>query len=212
MHKTRQDIDSMDKVYRLNLINSLSGVKPANLIGTRSTEGYENLAIISSVVHIGSNPPLLGFFVRPHQQVKRHTFVNLQESGEYSINHLPHQFSEQGHWTSAKFTAEESEFEYCGFSPEYIQGFSAPFVKSARVKIGLQFRQAIPIEINDTTLVIGEICHVVVDDDLVDAQGCINLERSDSAGISGVSSYYRLEKVADHPYARRDRLPESIKA
>jgi hypothetical protein len=35
MYLSKQDIQSMQKVERLNLINSLSGVKPANLIGTK---------------------------------------------------------------------------------------------------------------------------------------------------------------------------------
>ena len=63
----------MQKVERLNLINSLSGVKPANLIGTKDQNGNENLAIFSSVVHLGSNPALLGFILRPQGEVRRHT-------------------------------------------------------------------------------------------------------------------------------------------
>ena len=41
----QEDIKKMDRIYRLNLINSLSGIKPANLIGTRSNSGINNLAI-----------------------------------------------------------------------------------------------------------------------------------------------------------------------
>ena len=53
------DIFNLDKVKRLKLINSITGVKPANLIGTRSSDGITNLAIFSSIVHLGSNPPLI---------------------------------------------------------------------------------------------------------------------------------------------------------
>ena len=55
----------MDKISRLNLINSITGVKPSNLIGTKSKDGFSNLAIFSSVVHLGSKPPLIGFITRP---------------------------------------------------------------------------------------------------------------------------------------------------
>ena len=54
------DIKSMSKIFRLNLINSITGIKPANLIGTKSKDNLENLAIFSSVVHLGSNHALLG--------------------------------------------------------------------------------------------------------------------------------------------------------
>ncbi|AHC15664.1 flavin reductase family protein [Salinispira pacifica] len=211
MHINREEIDGLDRIFRLNLINSVTGIKPANLVGTRSLDGRENLAIISSVVHIGSNPPLIGFFVRPSQQTRRHSYINLRETGVYSINHLPSTMSRQGHWTSAKFGREESEFAYCGFTPEYIEGFPAPLVQESRIKIALEFRQAIPVSLNDTTLVIGEVIHLLADDELIGSQGALDLEQSGSAGISGVSGYYVLNKTAEYPYARREELPDTWK-
>ena len=64
MHFNEEEIEDLEKIYRVNLINSCSGYKAANLIGTVS-ENNNNLAIFSSLVHLGSNPPLLGFFLRP---------------------------------------------------------------------------------------------------------------------------------------------------
>ena len=52
---TNQDIDKLERYYRANLINSVTGYKPANLIGTINDEGITNVAIFSSVVHLGSN-------------------------------------------------------------------------------------------------------------------------------------------------------------
>ena len=43
LHFTASDIQSFEKSYRANLINSVSGFKPANLIGTRSAAGHTNL-------------------------------------------------------------------------------------------------------------------------------------------------------------------------
>ena len=39
---TRDDIDNLDKISRLNFINSITGYKPANLIGTISGDNKEN--------------------------------------------------------------------------------------------------------------------------------------------------------------------------
>ena len=66
-----KDLKEMDRVKRLKLINSISGIKSANLIGTKSLTGVTNLCIISSVTHIGSNPALIGFICRPNNKVKR---------------------------------------------------------------------------------------------------------------------------------------------
>ena len=70
-------IAEMDKIYRLNLINSITGYKSAQLIGTQNNAGATNLAVFSSVIHLGSNPPLIGFILRP-TTVPRHTFANLK--------------------------------------------------------------------------------------------------------------------------------------
>ena len=57
---TKKQIKELDRISRLKIINSVSGIKPANLIGTINSKKKTNLAVISSVVHLGSNPPLLG--------------------------------------------------------------------------------------------------------------------------------------------------------
>ena len=74
------DLDGLSKIYRLNLINSITGYKSANLIGTQSLNGKTNLAIFSSVIHLGSNPALIGFVLRP-TTVPRHTYSNLKATG-----------------------------------------------------------------------------------------------------------------------------------
>ena len=58
MKWTQADIRNEDRLRRLNLINSVTGIKPANLIGTISEAGVPNLAIFSSVFHLGTNPAL----------------------------------------------------------------------------------------------------------------------------------------------------------
>ena len=40
------DIDQMDKIFRLNLINSCTGYKSANLIGTQSADGQNQFSCI----------------------------------------------------------------------------------------------------------------------------------------------------------------------
>ena len=102
-HFTSETLGALGKQERVNLINSISGYKPANLIGTISAAKKTNLAIFSSVVHLGTNPPLFGFITRPTTEVPRHTYENLKEIGVYTINHVHESFIEKAHYTSAKF-------------------------------------------------------------------------------------------------------------
>ncbi len=207
MHLTNSDIQNLNKIRRLNIINSITGIKPANLIGTISEEGGPNLAIISSVVHIGSNPPFIAFILRPGGEASRHTYRNIRENGLYTINHVHQSFIQKAHYTSAKFPFGVSEFEKVHLSEEYLEGFQPPFVKESLIKIGMEFREEVPIKVNDTMMIIGEVMHVFVPDDLLNEEGYINLEESGSAGISGLNTYYGFEKIGEFPYARVEEMP-----
>jgi len=60
-------INNLEHLYKINLINSCPEYKSAHIIATKSIENRTNVAIFSSITHIGSSPPMLGFFLR-HQQ------------------------------------------------------------------------------------------------------------------------------------------------
>ena len=82
-----ENLDSLNKIYRINLVNSITGYKSANLIGSISNKGAENLAIFSSITHLGSNPALLSLFVRPNV-VPRNTYKNIKEKKVFTVNHI----------------------------------------------------------------------------------------------------------------------------
>ncbi len=199
---TDSQLKDLDRIKRLNIINSLTGIKPANLIGTNNHNNQSNLAIFSSVVHLGSNPAILGFITRPSQEIPRHTLTNIIETQHYTINHVPTTMIKQAHQTAAKYPLEQSEFEACGFSQETINDFPAPFVKQAPIQIGLKLVEIVPIAINNTQMVIGQIQLLKLADELLNAEGYIDLELAGTAGISGLNSYYGLKFIESFPYAR----------
>ncbi len=204
---TKKQIRDLDRITRLKIINSVTGIKPANLIGTINAEGATNLAIFSSVVHLGSNPPLLAFVSRPRRKGFGHTFSNIEEIGQYTINHVHPEFIKNAHYTSAKFDTSVSEFERCDFSEEYYNDFKAPFIKESTFKMGMSFKEAIPIKANGTILIIGEIEYLLYPDDALIANE-IDLEQTNSVGISGLNSYYTLKKIDSFPYARVHEVPD----
>jgi len=204
---TKKDIKALDRVTRLKIINSVSGIKSANLIGTINNEGQTNLAIFSSVMHLGSDPALLGFIARPQTADVGHTIRNILENEVFTINHVHSEFIKNAHYTSAKFDSDISEFERCKLTEDYLNDFKAPFVKESNFKIGLRFKEAIDIKINGTTLVIGEIEKLCIPDNAF-INDDINLENTNSIGISGLNSYYELKKIESHPYVRLGDIPE----
>ncbi len=207
MTYTKEDIEKLDRIARLKIINSVTGIKPANLIGTINNRNETNLAIFSSVVHLGSNPALLGIICRPQTAEVGHTYRNIMETKVYTINHIHPEFIKNAHYTSAKFDAAISEFKRCNLSEENIPNFKAPFVKESSFKIGMRFKEALNIEQNGTILVIGEIEHLMLPDNCV-VDDDIDLELSNSVGISGLNSYYGLRKIEKHPFVRVHEVPK----
>lgn len=206
MKVNKNDIANMNRVKRLKLINSVTGIKPANLIATRNNNGETNVAIFSSVIHLGSNPPLLGFIMRPTDDVPRNTFNNIKETSLYTINHVHPGIIERAHYTSAKFSPEISEFDICNLTEQYIDPYKVPFVKESNFKMALELKETIEIAINNTILVIGEIIYLEVPDEAF-VNDDINLEASKTVGISGLNSYYELKHLNSFPYARVDEVP-----
>lgn len=208
MRLNKEDIFNTTRIKRLNLINSITGVKPANLVGTKSTSGHTNVAIFSSVVHLGSHPALLGFFMRPQHDVRRDTYENIINTNYYTINQIHPDFVAQAHYTSAKFDYQQSEFDKCQLEEEYMDHFYAPFVRQSRIKIGMKLEEVVPLSINKCSLVIGSIEQLEIDDIYVDKAGEINLESINAVGIGGLNQYYELKQLAKFPYARVNELPD----
>ncbi len=205
---SRQEIEEMSKIYRLNLVNSLSGIKPANLIGTISNERKTNLAIISSVIHLSSSPAVLGFMLRP-TSVPRHSYRNIHETKEFSINMVADNFTDKAHYTSAKFDSSESEFEKCGLTEQFYKDFKAPCVKESPIKILMKYEEEYHIQLSNTILMVGSVQAVHLPDVAVDESGIIDMEKLEVACISGLNTYYKVNKTASYPYARVGQFPEN---
>ncbi|MBN7815808.1 flavin reductase family protein [Algoriphagus pacificus] len=207
MQLKKEELEKLERKFRLNLINSISGIKPANLIGTKSPNQEENVAVFSSVVHLGSSPAQLGFIMRPQTEVPRDTYPNIMETGFYTINHISKSFIKKAHFTSAKLKKGESEFERMKLQPEYIADFYAPFVKESSVKIGMKHLESIPLP-NGCIFVIGSVELLVVPDQVINSLGQLDLESYDGVGISGLNSYYGLNLLETFPYVREDEIPD----
>lgn len=194
---------SWERFYRANFINSLSGFKSVNLVGTTNNSGQTNLAIFSSVVHIGSNPPLIGFINRP-RRAATHTLANIEATGVYTINQLHPSMIKQAHQTSAKYPEYVSEFNEVGLIPEYVAGISAPFVQESIVRYALTLADIIPITLNDTFLVIGKVIHVQVAEDLLSPDGFLALDKSGTVCSNGNDAYYKTQLIERFPYAKAE--------
>jgi len=205
MHYTRDQINDLEKIKKINLINSCSGYKSANLIGTISKEGITNVAVFSSVTHLGSNPPTLGFILRP-TTVPRDTYKNILESGVFTINHIFEDIIEDAHHTSAKYEEAISEFDITTLEDEYYNDCIAPFVKGSPVQMEMKFIEEYHIKSNNVIHIIAEIKNLYVKDDILNEDGFLDLAKGKVAAINGLDAYAIADNNTRFNYQRPKKL------
>ena len=204
------NILDFEQRYRATFINSLSGFKSVNLIGSKDRYNNENLAIFSSVVHIGATPPLIGLIVRP-DSVDRHTLTNILTTQSYTLNHINDNIFNKAHQTSARYPKEESEFEAVGLTPEYKNECFAPFVKESNVQIEMEFKEKIDLKINGTTLIIGQIKSIHLPLKAIQEDGFIDLEQLNTITCTGLDSYHKTQRINRLSYAKPNQNLKMIK-
>jgi flavin reductase (DIM6/NTAB) family NADH-FMN oxidoreductase RutF len=197
-------IQSWERFYRGNFINTLSGFKSASLIASLSADGIPNLAIFSNLVHLGADPALIGFINRP-RAASPHTLTNIEANGQYTINHIHSSFVAQAHQTSAKYPPDKSEFDTVGLRPLYRPSFPVPFVRESPVQYAMKLVEVVPIQHNQTFLVIGAVQEVWLEEGILQPDGFIDLQAANSVTSLGLDSYYETKKIARFDYAKQDK-------
>ena len=208
-HISSTEIMDMEKQERVHFINSLGGFKSVSLLGTTNNRGQTNLAIFSSIFHIGANPPLIAVVFRPSPP-ERDTLRNILETGFFTINHINENIYKQAHQTSARYDPDISEFDEVNLTPEYKKNFKAPFVKESNIQLGIEFKEKIEININNTTMIIGEIKEVYFPQNCLCKDGFLDLEKANTVTCSGLDSYHKTIKLDRLSYAKPNTTITSI--
>ena len=204
-----EEINALTKQERVHLINSLGGFKSVALIGTQNVQKQTNLAIFSSVVHLGAQPALIALIFRPSPP-ERNTLTNILQTGYYTINHINERIYRQAHQTSARYQDDISEFEVTGLNPEYKNDFLAPFVAESSIQIGLSFKEKIDLKINNTIMVIGAVEQIYYPENCQSKDGFINLELANTLTCSGLDSYHKTVQLDRLSYAKPDKEIHSL--
>ena len=197
----RPEIQKMGRIERLNLINSCTGYKSANLIATIDNAGQTNVAIFSSVTHLGSDPALIGFILRP-TTVPRHTYKNIKEYGYFSVNHITADQIAAAHHTSANYPEDVSEFDMTDLEAVYNGGCPVPFVKGSPVKLLCKYVNEYLIAENGCIHVIASIEAVFYEEGLLTADNWLQLDKGKVVTINGLDGYAQPLLLERFAYAR----------
>ena len=195
------EIMDLERFTRMNLLNTISGVKGAHLIGTLGHRGAPNLGVFSSIVHVGASPPLIGFILRP-LTVPRHTYHNIKAQGFFTLNSIQNGILAKAHQTSANYPEGVSEFDAVGLTPHYSDLHPAPYVQESALKIGLEWVEEYPIKANGTLFIVGKVVELIFPTSAMAPTGHIEHEQLDTMAVSGLDTYYQLGDKQQLAYAR----------
>jgi flavin reductase (DIM6/NTAB) family NADH-FMN oxidoreductase RutF len=198
---TKSDFQKLAKIPKINLINGCTGYKSANLLVTKSKDNVTNVAIFSSITHLGSEPALLGFILRP-ATVQRNTYQNIKENLYFTVNHVTAAMISDAHHTSASYDEFISEFDKTNLEEEYVDDIAIPFVKGSPVQLLCKYVNEYEIIENGTIHLIASIEQINVAENIIQKENWLRLDLENVVTVSGLDAYC-LPKVIDRfDYAR----------
>jgi flavin reductase (DIM6/NTAB) family NADH-FMN oxidoreductase RutF len=198
---TKEEFSKLNKIPRLNLINSCMGYKSANLIATKSVDGISNVAVFSSVTHLGSDPALLGFILRPNT-VPRDTYANIKATEYFTVNAISESMISAAHQSSAAYDASISEFDVTNLEEEYLDEIEIPFVKGSPVRLLCRYVNEYPINENNTIHIIASIEAIYYDSVLEREDKWLQLDKVNVVTINGLDGYALPQLLNRFEYAR----------
>jgi flavin reductase (DIM6/NTAB) family NADH-FMN oxidoreductase RutF len=196
-----EDILAMERFYRRDFMNTISGYRSCHLLGTLSYKKVPNLGLFNSITHVGATPPHLGFIMRP-LTVPRQTYHNIKAQGYFTLNQVTEELMHQAHQASAKYEPDHSEFEAVGLKPQYTSTHPAPYVTESPIKLGLELAEEHHIQANGSIFVIGKVVEVLIDEALIAEDGHIMLEKAGILSVAGLDSYYKPALIDRLDYPR----------
>jgi flavin reductase (DIM6/NTAB) family NADH-FMN oxidoreductase RutF len=166
--------------------------RPVGWISTQSPDGQDNVAPYSFVTPIAVDPPVLVFQAAPHQDgTAKDTARNVIETGEFVYNVVTEELVEQMN-ESARHV-DRSEFDLAGIERESAAEVTPPRVADAPAALECRLRETLDIE--DTTVIFGDVERIVVDDDYL-ADGLVDVDRLEENVIGHIidSEYTTLDR------------------
>ena len=92
-----------------------------------------------------------------------------------------------------------------------MEGVQVPFVKESSIKYLLSLKEIIPISLNATFLVIGQLEQVMIDPSFAPtADGFLHLDQAGSVCSNGLDAYYNTSLIDRFSYAKPGKPVEKL--
>lgn len=171
---------------------SLITPRPIAWVSTISSDGVPNLAPYSFFNGISAAPPSVVFSpVNRPDGSKKDTVVNIEANGEFVINVVSRKIAEKMNVTAGDYELDENEFEIAGLTQLPSQTVKPFRVGESAAHFECELLQIVnvgegPLAAN---LIIGQIKHLHIADEMLDDRGRVDPEKLDNVGRLGGAFY-----------------------
>jgi flavin reductase (DIM6/NTAB) family NADH-FMN oxidoreductase RutF len=209
------------RLHRL-LLGSIAP-RPIAFASTVDKNGNPNLSPFSCFNFFGVNPTTLIFSPsrRGRDNTTKHTFENLLEVPEVVINMVSFDIVQQMSLASTEYPKEVNEFIKAGLTPVESEKIRPFRIKESPVQFECKVRQIIETGTGAgaANLIICEIVLMHINENVLDANGEIDVDKIDLVGRLGGDYYVRTSGnskfAVPKPLQRQgigiDVLPDKIK-
>lgn len=151
-------------VYRL-LIGCVVP-RPIAWVSSVSEDRVANLAPFSFFMGVCGDPPTIAFSSGRREGNKKDTVINIEHTRDFVVNIVDDNLAEQMNLTSGEYAPDVDEFVLAGLTAAPSVKVQTPRVAEAPINLECRVAQIIPVGRGPHSLVLGEIVHFHVRDDL----------------------------------------------
>jgi len=156
------DPETVDQKAFYAVLNSVVVPRPIAWVSTISADGVLNLAPHSFFTVSCVRPPMVQFT----SVGRRDSLTNVEATGEFVVNFATEALFEQVNATGTRFPPEVDEFAAVGLTTEPSATVAVPRVAESPVAIECGLHTT--LELGDSTVVIGRVRHIAVDESVVE--------------------------------------------
>ncbi|MFP5351410.1 MAG: flavin reductase family protein [Actinomycetota bacterium] len=181
------DPSKVDKREAYFLLTSLVVPRPIAWVSTISREGIRNVAPHSYFNAISSQPLIVHFT----STGTKDSLVNARDTGEFVVNIVSRELTQQMNLTAANFEPHEDEFTWAKLASAPSKTVSAPRVAAA--KAAMECKVVKIVELGNGSMVFGEVQLILVDESVM-RDGRVDPSLLAPIGRLGGSTYTDVAK------------------
>lgn len=164
------DFTELEPQSRYRLLTNFIGPRPIALVTTRSKAGHSNAAPMSFFNVFSHDPAIVVLGIQPRLNGdEKDTMANIRRTQEFAINMVDMALSQQMLVCGLGFDSEIDELEMAGLTSTACRQIDASYAGESPCVFECRVERL--IDYPRRTLVLGEVVHMHVRRDCLDAEG-----------------------------------------